>query len=209
MVRPGAFVPRPSSELTVEWAVKRLRRMKDPTVVDVCAGAGPIAMAIADDISSADVWALDILAEGLDQGRINAKRLGIDNVTFRRSDMYQALPKRLLGSVDLITGHIPYVPLDELEDLPAEVREHEPLETLTDHSDDGLILMARAIEEGVPWLKPGGWLLLEMSDDITGKVRRMCKKAGLEDHGVVTDDDDLSVVVEARKPLAKRTLAVG
>jgi release factor glutamine methyltransferase len=200
-VKPGAFVPRPSSELTVEWAVKRLRRMKSPTVVDVCAGAGPIALAIADEIDSADVWALDVLNEGLSQGRANATRLGIKNVTFRRGDMYGPLPKRLLGGVDLITGHIPYVPIDELDDLPSEVREHEPLETLTDHSDDGLILMARAIEEGVPWLKPGGWLLLEMSDDITGKVRRMCKGAGLEDHGVVTDDDDLSVVVEARLPL--------
>lgn len=200
-VKPGAFVPRPSSELVVEWASTRLRRMKSPTVVDVCSGAGPIALAIADEFDSAEVWGLDILKEGLDQGRANAKRLGIRNVTFRRSDMYKALPKRLLGSVDLITGHIPYVPVEELDDLPSEVREHEPLVTLTDDSDDGLILMARAVEEAIPWLKPGGWLLLEMSDDITGKVRRMCKRAGLEDHGVVTDDDGLSSVVEARKPV--------
>ncbi|MGH3118539.1 MAG: peptide chain release factor N(5)-glutamine methyltransferase, partial [Gaiellales bacterium] len=39
-VKPGAFVPRPSSELTVERATKRLRRRRDPLVVDVCTGAG-------------------------------------------------------------------------------------------------------------------------------------------------------------------------
>ncbi|MDQ3940043.1 MAG: hypothetical protein M3238_01695, partial [Actinomycetota bacterium] len=41
-VRPGVFVPRPSSELIVERAVKKLRRKRSAVAVDVCAGAGPI-----------------------------------------------------------------------------------------------------------------------------------------------------------------------
>jgi methylase of polypeptide subunit release factors len=79
------------------------------------------------------------------------------------------------------------------------VREYEPIFTLTDQSDDGLGLMRRAVGESVEWLKPGGWLLLEMSHDLPAKIRRLIRKAGLEDHGVARDDDDLSVVVEARK----------
>lgn len=196
-VRPGAFIPRPSSELTVERAALRLGRKRTPIVVDVCAGAGPIAIAIADEFPTAEVWALDISDEGLDQGRENAKRLGVRNLKFRAGDMYGPLPKRVVAAVGLIAAHVPYVPADELDDLPAEVREHEPIYTLTDQGD-GLGLMRRAIEEAVPWLKPGGWLLLEMSEDMAPKARRMCRKAGLEDHGVATDDDGLSVVVEAR-----------
>ena len=61
--------------------------------------------------------------------------------------------------------------------------------------------MQREIVESVPWLKPGGWLLLEIADDLTSKVRRMCRRAGLTDEGVATDEDGLSVIVEARKPI--------
>jgi release factor glutamine methyltransferase len=197
-VTPGAFVPRPSSELTVARALKKLRRRSAPNVVDVCTGAGPIALALAAELPESRVWGADISTEGLRQARRNAKALGLSNVSFVGSDMYDSLPKMLRGSIDLITGHVPYVPLDEIEDLPAEVVEHEPLSTLSDETDDGLVLMRRAVEEAPEWLKPGGWLLLEVSDDLTGILRRMCRKAGLEDKGAHTDEDRLSMVVEAR-----------
>jgi release factor glutamine methyltransferase len=199
-VRPGPFVPRPSSELTVARAVKRLRRRKRPVVVDVCAGTGPIALAIADELPRAEVWAADIDSAALRLGRRNARALGIDNVAFRHSDMYSGLPRRLEGTVDVITGHIPYVPADEIDDLPTEVRAYEPVHTLSDRSPDGLGLIRRAADEASRWLKPGGWLLIEVSPDLPNKVGRICRKAGLSDIGEATDEDDLSVVVEARAP---------
>ncbi|MEA2433466.1 MAG: release factor glutamine methyltransferase [Actinomycetota bacterium] len=199
-VKPGAFVPRPSSELTVDRALKRLKGRKKPVVIDVCAGAAPIALAIADEFPSADVWALEIDEEALVQGRSNARRLGIRNLTARASDMYSELPHELVGKVDVITGHVPYVPHGELEDMPTEVRDHEPIYTLTDQSADGLTLMRRAVQEGAPLLRPGGWLLLEVSDDLGKKIQKLYRKAQLEDHGVATDNDGLSIVVEGRKP---------
>lgn len=197
-VRPGAFVPRPSSELTVARALKRLRRRRAPVVVDLATGAGPIALAIADELPDADVWGADIQDEGLQLARHNARRLGIRNVHFRRGDLWDALPARLRGTVDLMTGHIPYVPKDELDDLPSEVRDFEPVDTLTDWTEGGLSLIERALDEAPQWLRPGGWVLLELSDDLGTKVRRLARKAGLADHGVAMDDDRLSIVVEAR-----------
>lgn len=197
-VRPGAFVPRPSSELTVARALKRIRRRRAPIVVDLATGAGPIAMAIADELPNADVWGADIQDEGLQLARYNARRLGIRNVHFRRGDLWDALPARLRGTVDLMTGHIPYVPKDELDDLPSEVRDFEPVDTLTDWTKGGLSLIERALNEAPQWLRPGGWVLLELSDDLGTKVRRLARKAGLADHGVAMDDDRLSIVVEAR-----------
>jgi release factor glutamine methyltransferase len=197
-VTPGAFVPRPSSELTVSRALRKLRRRRSPKIVDVCTGAGPIALALAAELPRSEVWGADISPEGLRQARRNARLLGIDNASFIAGDMYDPLPHKLRGAVDLIAGHVPYVPIDEIDDLPAEVVEHEPLSTLSDETDDGLVLMRRAIEEAPKWLKPGGWLLLEVSDDLTGVLRRMCRKVGLEDRGAHTDEDRLSMVVEAR-----------
>jgi release factor glutamine methyltransferase len=197
-VKPGAFVPRPSSELTVELAVDRLKRKKSPIVVDVCTGAGPIALAIADEFPKADVYGADISEEGLAQGRRNAKHLGIKNVTLKAGDMYAPLPARLQGKVDLITGHVPYVHLDEIEDLPSEVREFEPLYTLSDQSGDGLDLMRRAVFESIAWLKPGGWLLLETAEDLASKIKKMFEKAGFEKIHGKTDEDRLSIVIEGR-----------
>ncbi len=201
-VKPGTFMPRPSSELTVGRAAKRLRGRKHPVLVDLATGTGPIAIAVADEVPHAEVWGADIDDAMLALGRRNARTLGITNVRLRRSDLYAGLPHRLMGSVDVVTGHIPYVPPDEVDDLPSEVREFEPLTSLTDYSEDGLGLMRRAVAEAPEWLKPGGWLLLEISHDLESKIRRLCTKAGLEDHGVGRDADDLSLVVEARKPRA-------
>lgn len=199
-VRPGIFMPRPSSELMVERALRHLRRRKEPVIVDVCAGAGPIALALAYEVSEADVWALDISRGALNVGRENARNLGIENIRFLSGDMYEPLPRRLTGEVALITAHVPYIPAGELKDLPEEIKTYEPLHTLTDQSHDGMYLMRRAVQESVPWLMPGGWLLLETAEDIAPRVRRLIKDVGLEDHGVALDDDRLSAVVEARNP---------
>ena len=199
-VWPGAFVPRPSSELTVEWAIGHLEKKTAPVIVDVCTGAGPIIIALAHEFPEAECWGLDISEEGLQQGRANSERLSLTNTMFGMSDLYEALPARLRGKVDLITGHVPYVHPDELEDLPSEVKDYEPEYMLSDASDDGLGLMRRAVSESVSWLAPEGWLLLEMAEDLSYEVEQMLKKAGFVETGVVSDDDGLSVVVEGRYP---------
>lgn len=203
MARPGAFVPRPSSELLVGRAVRRLRPRRDALAVDVCTGAGPIALALANEVPDAEVWGTDISESGLGQGRRNAARHGITNVRFKRGDMYAGLPKRLVGMVDVIAAHVPYVPPDELEDLPSEVKDHEPVYTLTGRSADGLELVRRAADEGFSFLKPGGWLLLEISEDFAPRVRRICRRFGYEDKGMHTDRYKLTAVVEARRPISR------
>jgi release factor glutamine methyltransferase len=199
-VRAGAFIPRPSSELVIDIAVKKARKRKDPVVVDVCTGQGPIALVIAHEVPTATVYGADIDGGGIAQGRANAMALGIGNATFFAGDMFAPLPPSLAGKVDIVTAHVPYVSLDELEDLPSEVREHEPVYTLSDESRDGMFLMRRAVLESVPWIKPGGWLLLEMAEDLTKKVEKMCRKAGFTKTSSSTDRDALSWVVEARLP---------
>jgi release factor glutamine methyltransferase len=87
----------------------------------------------------------------------------------------------LRGKVDVITLHPPYVAKTEMRDLPDEIRRWEPAHTLTDRSPDGLGLIARTAAEAGTWLKPGGWLLIEVSPDRARSVRSVMQRNGFRD----------------------------
>jgi release factor glutamine methyltransferase len=180
-VRPGAFVPRQSSEFTVEQALRRLRRRTRPVAVDLATGIGPIALATAAAAPRARVFGTDISPDALRQARANARLLRLSNVTFRRGDLFGGLPRSIRGSVDVITLHAPYVPRHEVRDLPLEIRGFEPEHTLTDYSDHGLSLLEQAAAEAGAWLRPGGWLLLEVSPDFARRVRGLLVREGYRD----------------------------
>jgi release factor glutamine methyltransferase len=95
--------------------------------------------------------------------------------------MFSPLPKRLKGTVDVVTIHPPYVPNGEIDDLPIEIKEYEPEHTLTDKSKDGLGLTRRVIDEGREWVRPGGWVLIEIVPMEWKRVRPLFKEAGYTD----------------------------
>ena len=177
---PGVFVPRDSSEFLAEQAVRRLRKRKDAVHVDLATGGGTIALAVANEVRRARVFGADLSKDAVKLARTNAKRLGL-KATFRAGDMFGGVPKKLAGTVDVITLHPPYVPREEVKDLPDEVRRWEPAHTLTDRSDDGLGLVVRAAEECGHWLRRGGWLLIEVSPDRAKEVMRVMRAAGLRE----------------------------
>jgi release factor glutamine methyltransferase len=180
-VRPGAFVPRQSSEYTVEQAARRLRRRPKPVAVDMATGIGPIALAIAAAVPKAEVHGSDISGDALRQAKRNAKDLGLRNVEFHRGDLFGSLPGRIRGKVDVITAHAPYVPEHEVEDLPLEIRGFEPVDTLTDFSEHGLGMLTRIAEEAPEWLRRGGWMMFEVSPDFARVVRGLLVRTGYKD----------------------------
>ncbi len=180
-VRPGAFVPRQSSEFTVVQALRRLRGRPRPVAVDLATGIGPIALAVGAGAPWAQVLGTDISADAIRQARANASALGLPNVRFHVGDMFGPLPRRLQGRIEVLTAHVPYVPHPELGDLPLEVRGFEPEHTLTDYTESGLSLVERAVGEGRAWLRPGGWILLEVSPDFARRVRGLLIRAGYRD----------------------------
>lgn len=180
-VRPGAFVPRQSSEFLVAQAVRRLAGRRRPVAVDLATGIGPIALAVAHAVRRAEVYGTDLSADALRQARANARGLALHNVRFRTGDLYATLPRGRRGLVDVVTLHPPYVPSGEVEDLPLEIRGFEPVHTLTDFSPHGLGLVERAAAEGWEWLRPGGWLLVEVSPDRARAVRALLLRLGYGD----------------------------
>ena len=180
LAKPGVFVPRDSSEFLAEQAVRRLRRRTRPVHVDLATGGGTIALSVADGVPGTEVWGTDVAGDAVKLARKNAKALQLD-ATFRVGDLFDCLPKRLRGSVDVITLHPPYVPAGEVEDLPDEIREWEPPHTLTDNSSDGMGLIGRTVEESPRWLRSSGWLLMEVSPDRAKEVKRIYADGGFRD----------------------------
>lgn len=181
LLRPGVFVPRLTSEFLATQAVRRLRGRRQPMHVDLATGIGPVAIASARANPRARIYGLDISRKAVAQAKANAAKLGVRNVTFMRSDMFASLPRRLRGEVDVVTIHPPYVPRDEVVDLPVEIKRFEPSHTLTDRSSDGLGLVRRVVREAVDWLAPGGWLCIEIVPSEFRFIRTLMRDEGYTD----------------------------
>jgi release factor glutamine methyltransferase len=179
-VRPGVFIPRQSSELLAEQAVRRLRARQQPIAVDVATGAGPVALSIANEVPRATVFGTDIAIDAIGLARANARRLKLQ-VRFVVADGLAGLPASIRRSVDVITMHPPYVPMDEVADLPDEFRRIEPLHTHSDGSDDGMRLVRETASRAAGWLKTGGWLAVEVSPDLSRKVAAILRAENFRD----------------------------
>jgi release factor glutamine methyltransferase len=180
IARPGVFVPRDSTEFLAEQAVRRLRGRRRPVHVDVATGGGTVALAVANEVPGVHAFGTDISREAIRVARRNAERLGL-RATFHVGDLFGALPATLRGRVDVVTLHPPYVAKQEMRELPDEIRRWEPAHTLTDRSPDGLGLVGRTTAEAGDWLRPGGWLLIEVSPDRARAVGRVMRGSGFHD----------------------------
>jgi release factor glutamine methyltransferase len=197
-VRRGAFVPRQSSELMADSAIRRLRARRKPVAIDLATGIGPVALAVAHEIRRAEVHGTDISLDAVRQARANAASLGLRNASFHRGDLFGSLPARLRGRADVITVHPPYIPPREIRDLPVEIKAFEPRVSLTDLSVNGLGLLERTAEEAPDWLRPGGWLLVEVSPDRAREVKSRLVRSGYREVRSTRGWPDISRVVVGR-----------
>jgi release factor glutamine methyltransferase len=198
-VKPGGFIPRATTEFLASTAIDKLKRRKTRVAVDAATGVGPVALAIAHKVPGAQVWGTDISAEALRQARTNARALGLDNVKFVTGSLLDALPGALRGIVDVMTSHPPYVARHEVADLPAEVRDFEPVESLTD-DEDGFALIRQLVSDAPEWLRPDGWLLLEVGTYIARPVRSILTGARYTDVRSLKGTMPYTRVLSARPP---------
>lgn len=99
--------------------------------------------------------------------------------------------------MDVLTANVPYVPTGEIAYLPAEAREHEPAVAL-DGGPDGLGVLRRVAAGAPDWLRPGGHLLVEVSDRQVSDALSEFSSAGLVPEVVEDDELDARVVVGRR-----------
>jgi release factor glutamine methyltransferase len=161
LVTPAVLIPRPETEHAVEVALEIARGSDSPRVVDVGAGSGCIALALASELPHASIEAVDISTDALEVAQANAIRLGLsEQVRFRQSDLLEILLESG-SSFDLVVSNPPYVGESEADKLQIEVRQHEPHCALFGGAE-GLDIYRRLIPQAQQVLKPNGWLVMEI-----------------------------------------------
>jgi release factor glutamine methyltransferase len=180
-VRPGVFIPRQTTEFLAAQAVKRIRRRPSPIAADLACGVGAVAILVAREVPDATVYGTDISPDALRLARSNARSNNIANVSFLRGSLFDPIPARYKGRLDVVASHPPYIPAHELAGLPSELIEYEPMHTLTDSSSDGFGLIRMLVAQGREWIKPGGWLCIEIAPDMARGLRSIIVRAGYKE----------------------------
>ena len=164
-VGPGVFVPRPETEAVVQFAVDALQGVESPVCVDLCAGSGTIAFALANELPGAVVHAVERDEAALEWARRNAANrvtAGDPAVQLHLGSAEDALPE-LDGQLDLVISNPPYVATGEAHLPDPEVIDHDPGVALW-AGEDGLDVIRLVEQAARRLLKPGGLLVVEHSD---------------------------------------------
>jgi release factor glutamine methyltransferase len=209
LVDRRVLVPRPETEevagVVLGLARDDLERRGPPLfVADLGTGSGAIGLSIAAELppGGAHVWLTDRSADALDVARANLAGLGRRgvNVTIAMGDWFEALGAfhgRLAGQLDIVVSNPPYVAADDPE-LQSTVVEWEPSLALFGGAD-GLDHVSRIAHGAVEWLRPGGWLVLEIGARQGAAALGIASNAGLVDVAVRQDLADLDRVLLARR----------
>jgi release factor glutamine methyltransferase len=165
-VGPGVFVPRPETEVLVEWGLRWLRAGRAPDeagriVVDLCAGSGAIAASVATEAPGTIVYAVEREPDALAWLRRNVAGRGVTVVEGDAAD--PGVLAQLDGQVDLVLCNPPYVPEIGAAGLPAEVTRHDP-HVAVFGGVDGLDVIRPLIGRFATLLRPGGAVAVEHED---------------------------------------------
>jgi len=195
IVTPAVLIPRPETEHLIE-TVLILQGPKD-RIVDVGTGSGAIALALAKELPQAEIHATDISAAAIEVARANAARHQFESrIQFHQTDLLDGLTPPF----DIVVSNPPYVGESEEDHVQLEVRKFEPRSAVF-AGPIGTEVIARLIPQAQARLRPGGWLLLEVSGTIIDPVRDLL--FGWNEVEVTLDLQSIPRVVRARKPLVE------
>ncbi len=191
-VTPAVLVPRPETEVLVDWALQCLAGVPAPDVVDLGTGSGAIALALRRARPDARVTATDASPGAAAIARINAERLGL-TLTLSIGDWWQAVPGQRFG---LALSNPPYISAGDPH-LAALV--HEPSVALTS-GVDGLDALRQIVHGAPDHLEPGAWLLLEHGHDQAAAVQTLLHARGFDEAQTRADLAGLPRCTGARWP---------
>ena len=205
IVTPAVLIPRPETEHVVETALELVGEVKagrqerppqtvDMRIADVGTGSGCIAVALAKELPHARIYATDISAAAVEIAQANAARHQLESrIKFREADLLSGFPA---NSIDFVVSNPPYVGESEEDQVQLEVRKFEPRNAVF-AGHKGTEVIERLIPQANEALRPGGWLVMEISGTIAEDVRRLL--TGWNDVRIKPDLQSIPRVVRARR----------
>lgn len=194
-VGPGVFIPRPETEVVAQLAIDALLAVPDPgpIAVDLCTGSGTLALAIAHEVPTAHIWAVERSPEAHAWAERNVSRLGDGKVQLRLGDvtaldpLQHGRPERppaawvgelwdMAGRVRVLVSNPPYVPTGMVPRDP-EVRDHDPALALYS-GEDGLDLIRVISRIGRHLVTEGGLIVLEHAEGQGAAIRALLTADG-------------------------------
>ena len=180
--------PRPDSETLVEVVGRLIRILRTnnvasagetitaPRLLDLGTGTGCLLLALLHEWPEATGLGIDVARRAVEQAQANAERLGLaSRAEFRIGDWLEGVAE----TFDVIVSNPPYIAAADIPCLMPEVRAHDPLAAL-DGGADGLVVYRHLIPQLPQFLKPQGFVVLEVGQGQADAVADLCLAAGLE-----------------------------
>lgn len=191
-VNDQVLIPRQDTETLVESALSRLK--EGDRALDLCTGSGCIILSLEKLAPGIRGLGADISAAALAVAKRNRDSLGLES-DFCISDLFEGIE----GVFDMIVSNPPYIASGKIPGLMEEVRGFEPLLAL-DGGADGLDFYRRIIKDARNFLKPGGWLGLEIGYDQREAVEELLRRQGFIRTETLQDLAGLDRTVWAENP---------
>lgn len=194
-VNSDVLVPRQDTEVLVSEALKVINA-KD-SVLDMCTGSGCIIITLALEKKLGRALGADISEAALKVASGNREKLGADDVTFVKSNIFSDINVND-ELFDVIVSNPPYIATGEIETLTEEVRIHDPYIAL-DGLEDGLHFYREITQQSMNYIKSGGWLLYEIGCTQAHDVSDIMSEYGYSNIKVIKDLAGLDRVVMGQR----------
>lgn len=178
IVDERVLIPRPETEVLVEFLLHVLRDLPAPRIADVGTGSGAIAVALAHYLPTAHILATDVSGAALEVAAMNARRHNVAaRVTFAEGDLLAPVREQGWMDLDAVASNPPYVAPEAVRQLSREIREFEPEIAVVDPAG-GTAFHQRLIEGATGILRKAGWLVVEVGAGQAPEVVELFQRTG-------------------------------
>ncbi len=177
-VGEGVLIPRPETEMLVDFALDYLKNKSDPVVFDLCAGSGCIGLSVAKSRPDAKVFLLEKSEKAFAYLEANKKMLGCENAFLVSGDLFSGFEAFDLPQPDLILSNPPYIESAEIPLLQKEVL-REPSMAL-DGGTDGYDFYRAIAQKWLDFCR--GAIAVECGENQTDTIENIFSKKCAEVH---------------------------
>lgn len=198
VVNRHVLIPRPDTEILVMAAMDVARELPSAKILELCTGSGCVAVALAKNVRTATIQAVEICPNAAEVARENIRRHKVeDKVRLLVGDLFQPVENQ--ERFDLIVSNPPYVTDGEIATLPPDVRDHEPHLALA-AGEDGFDVIRKLADQAPAHATAEGWLMFELADEQAEPAAELLKSKGYREVEIKRDLGGLARVVIGQVP---------